>query len=55
LTADAPGNTNNLLEGQIRSRGVGPKVIAIDRAALDVFAQIQLDFASSSACLEVKP
>jgi hypothetical protein len=30
-------------------------VIVIDRAALDVFEQIQLDVASSSAYPEVKP
>jgi hypothetical protein len=57
LTADAPGSSIDLLEGQIRSGewGVGPKVITIDRAALDVFEQIQVDFASSSAYPEVKP
>jgi hypothetical protein len=32
-----------------------PGVDRRDRAALDVFAQIQLDFASSSAYPEVKP
>jgi hypothetical protein len=32
-----------------------PRVDRRDRAALDVFAQIQLDFASSSAYPEVKP
>ncbi len=55
VSGDAIGTTVRLLKRQIRSGGLPPSVVAIDRKALDEYEGYQLRLANRTACPEVKP